>query len=415
MRAIARLNVGGPARHAVILEHGLRERGFETLLVHGTPTSDEGSLEELIARRAVPAVRVPGLGRRVKPWSDLVALWHLLRLISREKPDILHTHTAKAGTLGRVAGILFNLTRRRARRCLLVHTFHGHVFSGYFGRLGTQATRSAERLLGRWTDRIITISNLQRQEIGGKFRIAGLEKISVIPLGLELDDLLAVKAPDRSFREALGWSSNEFVVGYVGRLVAIKDVPTLLTGFAGLLERCPRARLVIVGDGVLRASLERVAGDLQIGSHVHFAGWKHDLASVYGAMDVVALTSRNEGTPVALIEAMAVGVPVVATAVGGVPDVVKHDETGLLIPSGEPTSLADALYRVASDEELCRRLGANGRRNVALRFRSQRLVDDVAGLYSELLKRRSRGLEPASRPSPRPEQDALDGRTDVRQ
>ena len=380
MRAIARLNVGGPARHAVILEHGLRERGFETLLVHGTPTSDEGSLEELIARRAVRAFRVPGLGRRVKPWSDLVALWHLLRLISREKPDILHTHTAKAGTLGRVAGILFNLTRRRARRCLLVHTFHGHVFSGYFGRLGTQATRYVERLLGRWTDRIITISNLQREDIGRKFRITSLEKISVIPLGLELDDLLAAKSPDRSFREALGWSANEFVVGYVGRLVAIKDVPTLLTGFTELLERCPRARLLIVGDGVLRESLERVASDLQIGSRVRFAGWKHDLGSVYGAMDVVALTSRNEGTPVALIEAMATGVAVVATAVGGVPDVVTHNETGLLVPSGEPMALADALYRVASDDELCRRLGGNGRREVALRFRSQRLVDDVAGL-----------------------------------
>jgi glycosyltransferase involved in cell wall biosynthesis len=416
LRAIARLNVGGPARHAVILEHGLRERGFETLLVHGTPTSDEGSLEELIERRAVRAIRVPGLGRRVKPWSDLVAFWSLLRLISREKPDILHTHTAKAGTLGRLAGIAFNLTRRRARRCLLVHTFHGHVLSGYFGMLGTQATRYAERLLGRWTDRIVTISDLQREEIGRKFRIASMEKISVIPLGLELDDLLAVKSPDRSFREALDWNSNEFVVGYVGRLVAIKDVSTLLTGFAGLLDRCPRARLVIVGDGVLRESLEKVANDLRIGSSVRFAGWKHDLASVYGAMDVVALTSRNEGTPVALIEAMAAGVPVVATAVGGVPDVVKHNENGLLIPSGEPMSLADALYRVASDDELCRRLGAAGRREVALRFRSQRLVDDVAGLYSELLnQRRSRGLEPVPWPSPHSEQNSLNDSADARQ
>jgi glycosyltransferase involved in cell wall biosynthesis len=194
-------------------------------------------------------------------------------------------------------------------------------------------------------------------------------------------------------------------------LVAIKDVPTLLTGFAGLLDRCPRSRLVIVGDGMLRESLQKVASDLGIGSNVRFAGWKHDLPSVYGAMDVVALTSRNEGTPVALIEAMAAGVPVVATAVGGVPDVVKHDETGLLIASGEPASLADALYRVASDEELCRRLGANARRDVALRFRSQRLVNDIAGLYSELLnQRRSRGLEPVSWPSPRTEQGSVDVR-----
>jgi glycosyltransferase involved in cell wall biosynthesis len=389
MRAIARLNVGGPARHAVILEQGLRARGFDTLLVHGTPTSDEGSLEDLIDERTVRAIRLPGLGRRVKPWSDLVALWRLLRLMFREQPDILHTHTAKAGTLGRLAGIAYNLTRRRTRRCLLVHTFHGHVLSGYFSALGTQATRQAERLLARWSDRIITLSNRQRDEIGGTFRIASPDKISVIPLGLELDDLLAVRSPDRSLRDTLGWSANEFVVGYVGRLVAIKDVPTLLAGFAGLLERCPRARLIIVGDGVLRQSLESTARDLRIESSVRFAGWRRDLQSVYGAMDVVALTSRNEGTPVAVIEAMAAGLPVVATAVGGVPDVVRDNQTGLLIPPGEPMSLADTLYRVASDDELRRRLGANGREDVARRFRSERLVADIAGVYCELLNERS--------------------------
>jgi glycosyltransferase involved in cell wall biosynthesis len=389
MRAIARLNVGGPARHAVILEHGLRAYGFETLLVHGTPTSDEGSLEDLIDQRAVRAIRLPGLGRRVKPWSDLVAFWHLLRLMFREKPDILHTHTAKAGTLGRLAGIAYNLTQRRTRRCLLVHTFHGHVLSGYFSALGTQATRQAERLLARSSDRIITISNRQRDEIGGIFRIASPDKISVIPLGLELDDLLAVRSPDRSLRHGLGWSANEFVVGYVGRLVAIKDVPTLLAGFSRLLERCPRARLIIVGDGMLRQSLEGTARDLRIESSVRFAGWRRDLQSVYGAMDVVALTSRNEGTPVAVIEAMAAGLPVVATAVGGVPDVVKNDQNGLLIPPGEPMSLANALYRVASDDELRRRLGANGREDVARRFRSERLVADIAAVYSELLNERS--------------------------
>jgi glycosyltransferase involved in cell wall biosynthesis len=389
MRAIARLNVGGPARHAVILEHGLRRRGFETLLVHGSPTTDEGSFEDLIDERAVRAIRLPGLGRRVKPWSDLVAFWHLLRLIFQERPDILHTHTAKAGTLGRLAGIAYNLTRGRARQCLLVHTFHGHVLSGYFGRLGTLATRQAERLLARWSDRIITISDRQRDEIGRTFRIASLDKISVIPLGLELDELLAASSPDRSLREALGWTSNEFVVGYVGRLVAIKDVPTLLTGFTHLLERCPRARLVIVGDGVLRQSLERTARDLRIESSVHFAGWQRDLRSVYGAMDVVALTSRNEGTPVALIEALAAGIPVVATAVGGVPDVVRDNQTGLLVSPGEPMSLANALYRVASDDELRRRLGANGREDMARRFRSERLVADIAAEYSELLNERS--------------------------
>ncbi len=191
MRAIARLNIGGPARHTVILEHGLRAYGFETLLVHGTPTSDEGSLEELVEEREVRAIRVPGLGRRVHAGGDLLALWHLVRLMYREKPDILHTHTAKAGSLGRLAGVAFNLTRPRTQRCLLVHTFHGHVLSGYFGTFGTQATRFAERVLARFSDRIITISNRQRDEIAHTFRIVSPDKVSVIPLGLELEELLA--------------------------------------------------------------------------------------------------------------------------------------------------------------------------------------------------------------------------------
>jgi glycosyltransferase involved in cell wall biosynthesis len=395
MRAIARLNIGGPARHTVILEHGLRAYGFDTLLVHGTPTSDEGSLEELAEEREVRAIRVPGLGRRVHAGGDLLALWHLVRLMYREKPDILHTHTAKAGSLGRLAGVAFNLTRPKARRCLLVHTFHGHVLSGYFGTLGTQATRLVERVLARFSDRIITISNRQRDEIAHTFRIASPDKVSVIPLGLELDDLLATTSRDRTLREALGWRSDAFVVGYVGRLVPIKDAATLLAGFAALVSQCPHARLLIVGDGELRASLESTTRDLRIDSYVHFAGWRRDLTRVYGAMDVVALTSRNEGTPVAIIEALAAGVPVVATAVGGVPDVVRDKETGLLISPGDPTALANALLRLSSDAELCQRLSASGRQDVAQRFGSKRLVADIAALYSQLLHQRTERVSQA--------------------
>ena len=383
------MNVGGPARHVTILHEGLPREGFRSVLVHGEPAADEASFEALLAARGLGSVRLPGLGRRITPFGDLVALWALLRLIFREQPDILHTHTSKAGTIGRLAAMLLNLTRSRRRRCLLVHTFHGHVLSGYFGPVGNAAVRLTERSLARVSDAIITISPRQRDEIVDRFHIAPGSKVFVIPLGLDLDDLLAQIRPSRRLRESFGWTGDELVVGYVGRLVPIKDLTTLLAGFAAFARRQPRARLLLVGDGESRADLEAEVKALGLEPVLRFAGWQHDLREVYGAMDIVALTSKNEGTPVALIEALAAGLPVVATSVGGVPDVVRHEQTGLLIASGEPTALAHALERLAGDPNLCHRLGTRGRADVAERFGGRRLVQDVTACYRRLLQARN--------------------------
>jgi glycosyltransferase involved in cell wall biosynthesis len=391
VRAIARLNIGGPARHAVILSERLAAKGFDTLLVHGTPAADEGSFEGLLTSRAVRAVRVPGLGRRVNAAGDLVAFWHLLRLLFREAPDILHTHTAKAGAIGRVAGTLYNVTRSRERRCILVHTFHGNVLSGYFGAIGTAASRSVERMLGRLTDRIVTVSERQRDEIVDRFQIGSAPNVSVVPLGLDLDELVDIDTPDRRLRIELGWESADFVVGYVGRLVSIKNLGMLISAFAMFGRTHPNARLLVVGDGELRRTLERQAQDLGVQPLTRFLGWRHDLPRVYGAMDVVALTSRNEGTPVALIEALAAGVPVIATDVGGVADVVRPNETGLLIPTDDASSLACALRRLADDAAERRTMGQRGRRDVANRFGAERLVADVAAMYDQLLRERNSG------------------------
>ena len=388
LRVIARLNIGGPARHAVILNRGLNAEGYRTLLAHGRPAPEEGDLEELVFRNGLEAVRVPGLGRRIHATSDVIAFWTLLKLLFRERPDIVHTHTAKAGALGRCAGFVFNLTRTSRRaRCAIVHTFHGHVLHGYFGPLGTRMVQLTERILARITDKIIAISERQRDEIAAILRLPD-HKITVVPLGLDLEHLLAIETPDRSLRSSLGWSEDHLVVGYVGRLVPIKDVPMLLAAFAELARDNPAARLLIVGDGEQREKLEEAARAQRVTPLVHFAGWQHDLPRVYGAMDVVALTSRNEGTPVAIIEAMAAARPVVATSVGGVPDVVRQGESGLLVAPEDSVAFAAALARLAEDPLLRRHMGQQGREQVSRRFGSARLVSEVAALYEGLLRDR---------------------------
>lgn len=383
VRIIARLNIGGPARHATILDAGLSRLGFHTLLVYGTPAAAEGSLENLVKERSLRSIWIPELGREISPWSDLVALVRLTRLLFREHPDVVHTHTAKAGALGRLAAAAFNATRFRRHRCLVVHTFHGHVLNGYFGGVGNAALRFAERALARVTDWIITISTRQQEDITRRFRVAPANKTVIIPLGLDLTPLLQLAKPDQDRGERFGFPREAFVFGYVGRFAAIKDLDTLPGAFARVAQSSPNARLMLVGDGELRHHLETVVSSLGIGDRVRFVGWQLDLVRVYSAFDALVLSSRNEGTPVAVIEAMAAGLPVVATAVGGVADVLDDGRCGLLVPPGDADALARAMTRLATDPVLRRELGCSGRRSVAARFRSERLVAEIARLYQD--------------------------------
>jgi glycosyltransferase involved in cell wall biosynthesis len=393
LRIIARLNIGGPARHAVILDEGLRCRGTDTLLVYGQLEPGESGLDDEAAVRRLRAIRLPDLGRRIRPWSDLRALGRLLRIVFAERPDVVHTHTAKAGTLGRLAAFAFNATRRRGRRCLVVHTVHGNVLSGYFGPAGSLAVRLAERLLARVTDCIITLSPRQREEIVTRFRVAPASRVRVVPLGLELDGLLALPpCGGGGLRAALGLAPDDIVFGYIGRFVPIKNLPALLEALAIALARAPSIRLVLVGDGPLRSELHQRVATLGVEHAVRFVGWQRDLPAVYATVDAVVLSSSNEGTPLALIEAMAAGRPVIATEVGGVADVVADAETGLLVPPGDSRRLADALVLLAGDAATRQRLASAGRQ-AADRYRSERLVDDIMAIYDSGLatKRRAKG------------------------
>ncbi|MFN8058454.1 MAG: glycosyltransferase family 4 protein [Vicinamibacterales bacterium] len=387
VRIIARLNVGGPARHTVILGNGLAPLGFDTLLVHGRCGAGEASMEDLVDEASFRTRRIPALGRTVSPFDDLRAFVELTRLVFEERPDVIHTHTAKAGTLGRLAAVFYNLTRRRSHRALVVHTFHGHVFSGYFRPVVSTGVRTVERILARFTDRIVTISPRLREEIVEVHRVAASARTVVVPLGLELDRLFALGAATADARAAFGLPVDAFVVTFVGRFVPVKDLPTLVRGFASFAERCPRARLLLVGDGDLRPSLETLARNLGVGERVVFAGWQRDLTLVYGAADVVALTSVNEGTPVAVIEALAAGRPVVATRVGGVPDVVEDQVSGYLVEPGRPDELAAALERVHADPARAASMAGVGRERARSAFSAGRLVADVAALYETGLAR----------------------------
>ncbi len=384
VRVIARLNVGGPARHVVLLDRGLRARGHETLLVHGTVGDDEASLEHLAVEAGVPTRRIADLGRRVSPLSDARALVRLVRTIFREQPDVVHTHTAKAGTLGRIAAAAFNATRGRGRRLVVVHTFHGHVLEGYFSPAVNRFVRAAERLLARTTDRIVTISPSQRDEIVGRFGVGRPGATVVVPLGLDLQGLVD-GAGARSLRAELGIDEHSVVFGFLGRLVPIKDVPTLVLAFSRLLETIPDAWLLIAGDGPVRPGLEALIAARVPGGRVRLLGWREDLVDLYATLDVCVLSSRNEGTPVAIIEAMAAGRPVIATRVGGVPDVVDDGETGLLVAPGDAEGLAAAMARLAADPAARCRMGGLGRQRAAAAFGHERLVDDIERLYAGAL------------------------------
>lgn len=381
LRVIARLNVGGPARHTTVLSDALVDHGFETVLVFGSCGPDEASMEHLLTGSRARTHRIPELGRSVRPLDDLKAFVALVGLIWRERPAIVHTHTAKAGTLGRLAAALCNLARRRERRALIVHTFHGHVLHGYFSPTISTLVRWIERGLAGLTDVIVCISPTQRDDLVHRFRVATNGQAAVVPLGLDLDTLLADVETRENARHRLGISPSAFVVAFVGRLVPIKDVPTLLRAMAEVARQVPEALLMVAGDGDQRASIEALAQEIGLTPRVMWLGWRQDLAALYAAADVVALSSRNEGTPVTLIEGMAAGRPVVSTNVGGVADVVTHEVTGLLVPVGEHRDMAAALTQLAHNPAEALRMGQRGREDVRARYGVARLVSDVEALY----------------------------------
>lgn len=412
IRVIARLNVGGPAKHVVWLSKLLGAQ-YETLLISGTVPPGEDDMAYFATELGVTPVFVPEMSREIS-LKDGLTVWKLYKLFRRERPDIVHTHTAKAGTVGRVAGFFYRWITPsalvgRPRACRFVHTYHGHIFHSYYGPLKTRAFLTIERTLAKLiTDRIVVLSEQQRREINEEFGVGRAKQFSIVPLGLDLDVFAGWKERGQTFRTEFGSASEDILIGIVGRLTEIKNHGLFLRVAALFKSKYPnagrRVRFVVVGDGALRTTLEQQAEELGLAADVIFTGSRRDMENVYPAMDVVALTSRNEGTPLTLIEAMANARPVIATAVGGVVGLLGEPlrgaerqpvdasdatfiirERGISVAPDNAQAFAAGLERLIEDPTLRRETGARGLQFVTEKYSKERLVTDIAQLYDELL------------------------------
>lgn len=401
-RIIARLNVGGPARHVVWLTKALQNEEFRSVLAAGTVPPGEEDMGWFAEANGVKPVFIEEMSRELSA-RDAISLLKVWREIKRTRPDIIHTHTAKAGTVGRLAGFLYRwLTWKtligRPRPVKIVHTFHGHVFHSYYGRLKTKIFLAIEKLLARFaTNRIIVITDQQLNEINGDFGVGSRKQFRVIPLGIDLDIYEGAEKNRQILRDELGVGDGDILVGFVGRLTEIKNIGLLLR--AAQLDDpnagSPGLKFVIIGDGHLRESLEKEAAALGVSGKVHFLGNRDDAEVFYPALDIVALTSHNEGTPLSLIEAMACGRPVISTAVGGVIDLLgeagevrenyKICERGVSVTPGSAEGLHNGLVYLAKTPQIREKLAAEGRTFAWKRYNKERLVNDIINLYRELV------------------------------
>lgn len=405
VRVIDRLNVGGPSKHVAWLSAGLHGSRFDTTLVAGSVPSNEGDMSEFVRGLGVEPAIVPEMSREISP-KDLLVLFKLVRLFMKLEPEIIHTHKAKAGAVGRLAGLIYKWATPSSlwlqpRRCAIVHTYHGHVFHSYFGPLKTRAFLAIERALARMcTDRIVAISEQQRREILDDYKVGHADQFEVIPLGIDARDF---EAPNSGLlRKELGIPEGRLVVGAVGRLCRVKDYSFLLRAFSQVLQGGINASLILVGDGELRADLESEARSLGISGNVTFTGFRNDVPQLYSDFDLVALSSRNEGTPLTLIEAMAAGRAVVATEVGGVADIMggrrgedgaaRVWDHGLTVPVGDLQSLAGAMACLLQNAEERNEMGRRGKEFVSKRLGVEQLTARMETLYQNLL-----GLNPEAR------------------
>jgi glycosyltransferase involved in cell wall biosynthesis len=378
--------MGGPAHQAALLS-GRRffaER-YETLLVHGSLPAGEASLADLSREEGATMCFLPDLSPSVQPPRDARALLKLIRIVRRFRPDIVHTHTAKAGFIGRQAALALR------PRPAIVHTYHGHVLEGYFGPAKTRLYLELERALARVSDRLLGVSQATVDDLV-RLGVAPRERFRVLPLGLDLRSLTEVdEALRASSRSELGIGAEEILLIFVGRVVPIKRLDILLCAVAKARTSDPRIRLALVGDGQERPGLERQAAELGIERDVLFLGYRRELRPLFAAADIAVLSSDNEGTPVSLIEAAAAGLPAVATDVGGVREVVSG-ETGTVVSREDAGALATGVLRMAGDATLRERCGRAARERATNRYGAKRLLDDIDSLYQELVVARGAGV-----------------------
>lgn len=375
IRIIARLNIGGPAINAILLSEAFNNGLFSTHLVVGQPEPAEGDMGYLAREKNINPEYLPGLTRKIG-FHDLKAFFKLFKLIKKEKPDIVHTHTAKAGALGRLAAFFAGVPVR-------VHTFHGHVFDGYFSPLKAKLFIMIEKVLGLFTTKTIVVSDRVWKEIVEDFKIVPPKKCVVIKLGFELNKFLESSKHQGYLRKRINVDNDTMLVGIVGRLVPIKNHEMFFDVASELLKdsEMPKVKFVVIGDGEMAEHLKDYVAKKGLENAVIFCSWIKNIEKAYADLDIVTLTSLNEGTPVSLIEAMASGKPVISTDVGGVRDIVREGYNGLLAKSEDVKEFSDKLKDLINDGEKRIELGANGRIFASNTYNKERLVSDMENLY----------------------------------
>jgi glycosyltransferase involved in cell wall biosynthesis len=390
LHVMDRLNTGGAAVTVILTAKHMNPGGsapdWSTTLVVGEVGADEGSMEWLAQSHGVRFEKIPSLGRELHPLRDAATLGSLIRIIRRERPDVVHTHKSKAGALGRLAARLCGVP-------VVVHTFHGHVLHGYFGEAKSRAFRLIERALAALSDRVIAVSPQVKDDLL-RYRVAADDKIAVIPLGLDLARFARAPRGAGGLRAELGCAPGAPLVGIVARLVPIKNIPLFLEAAALVRREFPGALFAVAGDGELRGELEAAAVRLGVADAVRFLGFRPDLERVYPDLDVLCLASDNEGSPVSLIEGLASGCAAVSTDAGGARDVLEDGRVGVVVPRGDARALADAVAALLRDPQRRERLGEAGREAAPRRFSIERLVGDLDSLYRLLLERRQAARPP---------------------
>lgn len=389
LRIINRFNLGGPSFNAAYLSKYL-EPEFETLLIGGTKYEEEESSEFILEKLGVKPIIIPEMQRKITLTGDLRAYKKIKKIIQDYKPDIVHTHAAKAGALGRYA----------AHKCgvpIIIHTFHGHVFHSYFGKSETTFYKNAERKLSRLSTKIIAISDIQKEELWKHHNICSKDKIAMIPLGFDLSKFHEnLEEKRKSFRETYQIADDEIAIGIIGRLVPIKNHSMFIDSINELQKRTKKKiRAFLVGDGedknklieqVKRTGLDYVEWKkMQKSATITFTSWIKDIDWVNAGMDIITLTSLNEGTPVTLIEAQASNKPIVTTNVGGVKNIVLKNETAFVVESKDKEEIVSSLLKLVEDAELRNKMGAKGWDFVNKEFHYLRLVKDMRNLYNSLL------------------------------
>jgi glycosyltransferase involved in cell wall biosynthesis len=381
-RVLTRLNLGGPARQALASDPVLAERGHRVRVFAGTPAPGEGDLFPKFEERGIDVVRVPGLARGISVARDVRALYALRSMLADFEPDVVHTHASKAGALGRRAA-------KKLGHAVRVHTFHGHVLEGYFGGAVSKGIIALERRLARDTARIVAVSHATADDLLRLGIASDPRRLVVVPPGIDLEPLLAIRDRDGALRKLIGASEDHVVIGVIGRLAEVKRPELALDVHAMLFARYPGLHVVFVGDGDLRGELERRIRALPPAAQarVHLVGARDEMVPVLADLDLVLLTSRSEGLPIALVEAAAAGKPVVATRVGGVEEIVAHERTGFLGESVD--ELAFGVAQLLDARAAWPAMGQRARMRVISRHSAGALADRLEDLYRIVVEERA--------------------------